>query len=145
MSAAAAAGSRAAGNRRIDWRRGAELLAQGCSLDATAERIGCAPRSLARKLRHDPEFRTWMEEQRPPPPADDGERIAGLRRVLHEAIEKEVRGGNVRVILWLADRLKLVKPIDERTPEQELRDLLGGLSSDELREFEDLRDNDQEG
>lgn len=144
MSAAAAAGSRRAGKRRIDWRRGAELLASGCSLDATAERIGCARRSLARKLRDDPEFRARVEEQRPPPPADDGKRIAALRRVLHDAIEAEVRGGNVRVILWLADRLKLVTPIDERTPEQELRDLLRGLSPDELREFEGLRDGDQE-
>ena len=144
MSAAAAAGSRRAGSRRIDWRRGAELLAQGCPLDATDERIGCARRSLARKLRHDPEFCAWVEEQRAPPPADDGERIASLRRVLHDAIETEVRAGNVRVILWLADRLKLVTPINERTPEQELRDLLSGLSSDELREFEGLRDGDQE-
>lgn len=143
MSAAAAAGSRRAGTRRIDWRRGAELLAQGCPLDATAERIGCARRSLASKLRHDPEFRAWVEEHRPPP-AEGGDRIAALRRVLHDAIEKEVREGNVRVILWLADRLKLVTPINERTPEQELRDLLSGLSSDELQEFEGLRDNDQE-
>jgi len=144
MSAAAAAGSRRAGSRRIDWRRGAQLLAEGCPLDAAAEQIGCARRTLARKLRHDAQFRAWVEEQRPPPPADPGERIAALRRVLHDAIEKEVRAGNVRVILWLADRLKLVTPIDERTPEQELRDLLSGLSSDELREFEGLRESDQE-
>jgi hypothetical protein len=46
----------------------------------------------------------------------------------------------VRVILWLADRLKLVTPVDERTPEAELHELLGSLGPDELREFENLQD-----
>jgi small ligand-binding sensory domain FIST len=55
-------------------------------------------------------------------------------------IEAELKAGNVRVILWLADRLKLITPLGERTPEQELREILGGLSADELQEFEGLRD-----
>jgi hypothetical protein len=44
------------------------------------------------------------------------------------------------VILWLADRLKLVTPPSERTPDHELRQILGGLTAEELREFEGLRD-----
>ena len=44
------------------------------------------------------------------------------------------------MILWLADRLKLVTPPSERTPERELRQILGGLTSEELSEFEELRD-----
>jgi hypothetical protein len=68
------------------------------------------------------------------------DRMADLRRAVHEAIEAEVRNGNVRVLLWLADRLKLITPPSERTPEQELREILGGLSQDELKEFEELCD-----
>ena len=55
-------------------------------------------------------------------------------------IAREVGLGNVRVILWLADRLKLVTPPSQHTPEQELRQLLAGLTMEELREFETLRD-----
>ena len=66
--------------------------------------------------------------------------MGDLRRAVHEAIEVEVRNGNVRVLLWLADRLKLITPPSERTPEQELREILGGLSQDELKEFEELCD-----
>jgi hypothetical protein len=46
----------------------------------------------------------------------------------------------VRVVLWLADRLKLVTPPSERTPTRELQALLGSLTTEELREFEELRD-----
>jgi hypothetical protein len=72
--------------------------------------------------------------------APDGERLADLRLKLQQAIENEVSKGNVRVILWLADRLKLVTPPSERTPDQELRQILGGLTPEELCEFEKLRD-----
>ena len=71
---------------------------------------------------------------------DDASRSPTCARRSREAIEKEVSAGNVRVILWLADRLKLVTPPSERTPERELRQILGGLTSEELSEFEELRD-----
>lgn len=140
MTGEPAAGSRRARTRPIDWRRGAELLARGVTVAATARQIGCAPKTLSSKRKRDPEFRRWIEEFQPPRPSGDTERLAELRQIVHDAIEIEVRKRNVRVILWLADRLKLVKPIDERTPEQELRALLGGLSQEELNEFEELRD-----
>lgn len=140
MTGEPAPGCRRARTRPIDWRRGAELLARGATVADTARQIGCAPSTLSSKRKRDAEFRRWLEEFQPPRPLGNTERLADLRRVLHEAIETEVRKGNVRVILWLADRLKLVTPIDERTPEQELRALLGGLSQEELNEFESLRD-----
>ena len=68
------------------------------------------------------------------------DRIENLRLAVRTAIEAEVKRGNVRVVLWLADRLKLITPPSERTPDQELREILSGLSPDELQEFESLRD-----
>jgi len=138
MTGAFAPGPRAAGAQRIDWRRAAELLAQGFTVTETARQLGCSRSSLSRRRKRDPGFQQLIEEQRALAHRQ-GERIDGLRRVLTDAIEQEVRNGNVRVILWLADRLKLVTPVDERTPENELRSLLGSLGPDELREFEDLR------
>lgn len=140
MSVLPEAGTRRARPRRIDWRAAAELLASGLSLSAVARRVGCSRSQLSRKRNHDPQFRSWLEQRPPGARTSARQRITDLRQAVREAIETEVRAGNVRVILWLADRLKLITPPDERTPEQELRDLLGGLSQEELREFEGLQD-----
>jgi hypothetical protein len=124
--------------RVIDWHQAAELLAQGMPTAEVAARIGCSRGALARRRRHDPVFQTWMARCGDAEP--DGERLADLRSTLQQAIANEVGKGNVRVILWLADRLKLVTPPSERTPAQELRQILNGLTSEELSEFEGLRD-----
>lgn len=126
--------------RVIDWHRGAELLAQGMSAAKAAACLGCSRSALDRRRKHDPVFQTWMARCRDAATEPDGRSLADLRLTLHDAIEKEVHAGNVRVILWLADRLKLVTPPSERTPDQELRQLLSGLTSEELCEFEGLRD-----
>jgi hypothetical protein len=69
--------------------------------------------------------------------------MARLRRAWDVGIEKAVGKGDVRILLWLADRLNLVAPPSEQTPGGELRDILSGLSPEELREFQDLGDPDQ--
>ena len=144
MSAESPRAIRSGKRQRIDWRHAAELIARGRSLAAVAAQVGCSRNYLARKLRRDAEFQSWVAECARP--AGEGEaqghRLLRLRRTVYDAIENEVRAGNVRVILWLADRLKLINPPDERTPEQELQAMLGGLSQDELEEFESLKDRD---
>jgi hypothetical protein len=126
--------------RVVDWHQAAELLAQGMTAAAVAERVGCSRAALARRRRNDAVFQTWIVRCRAAPGEPGEHRLAALRPTLHAAIEKEVGAGNVRVILWLADRLKLVTPPTERTPAQELRQILDGLTSEELSEFEGLRD-----
>ncbi|MEO1089020.1 MAG: hypothetical protein AAFX81_00160 [Pseudomonadota bacterium] len=68
-----------------------------------------------------------------------GVRIEALRKVLFDSIEDQVREGNIRVILWLADRLRLLE-VNESAPQphDELRSMLEGLEPDELREFASL-------
>ena len=129
-----------AARRRIDWHKAAELVAASTPVDDVASQVGCSRRQLSRRRHHDPLFKAWIEEFRQAALARERTRIVDLGRAVQKAIEAEVKAGNVRVLLWLADRLKLITPPDERTPEQELREILGGLSSDELREFESLRD-----
>ena len=126
--------------RVVDWHQGAELLARGIRIAEAAAQIGCSRGALARRRKHDPVFQTWMDRCRAAGPEANRPQFADLHSTLREVIEKEVRDGNVRVILWLADRLKLVTPPSERTPAQELRQILGGLTSEELCEFEALRD-----
>jgi hypothetical protein len=126
--------------RVVDWHQAAELLAQGLSTADVATRVGCSSGALARRRKHDPVFQTWMSRCREAGAEPDTGRLADLRETLQKAIAKEVHAGNVRVVLWLADRLKLVTPPSEHTPDQELRQMLGGLTSEELCEFEALRD-----
>jgi transcriptional regulator with XRE-family HTH domain len=126
--------------RVVDWHQAAELLARGMTAAAVAERVGCSRAALARRRKNDGVFQGWMERCRAAAAEPEDHRLADLSQTLHEAIEKEVCAGNVRVILWLADRLKLVTPPSARTPERELRQILGSLTSEELSEFEELRD-----
>jgi hypothetical protein len=140
MIARPVAGARRAGSRAIDWRQAAELLARDVPAAAVARRVGCSRSQLSRKRHHNAAFRRLIQEFEDAAAERERNRISDLRLAVHAAIEAEVRKSNVRVILWLADRLKLITPPSERTPEQELRAILGGLSSDELREFESLRD-----
>jgi transcriptional regulator with XRE-family HTH domain len=127
--------------RRIDWPYAARLLAEGLSLGEVAERVGCSKSQLSRKRNRDPEFIGWVDDARGKPPEDRARaQFADLRRAVRRAIEAEVRAGNVRVILWLADRLKLVVAPEERPPERQLDRLLRDLSPAELNEFHALRD-----
>jgi hypothetical protein len=126
--------------RAVDWQQAAEFLAQGMTIAEAATRVGCARTTLERKRRQDADFQSWMARARDPA-ADAGvRRFEDLRPAIHKVIAHEVGLGNVRVTLWLADRLKLVTPPNQQTPEQELRQLLAGLTTEELREFEALRD-----
>lgn len=127
--------------RRIDWPSAARLLAEGLPLGAVAERVGCSKRQLSHKRNRDPVFIGWVDACKTKPSKDLArDEFADLRRAVRRAIEAEVRSGNVRVILWLADRLKLVVAPEERPPERQLDRLLEDLSPAELDEFHALRD-----
>ena len=70
---------------------------------------------------------------------DPAERVAALRTVLFDTIEAEVEAGNVRVILWLADRLRLLDVAErQQGPADELRALLDALPPAELKELASL-------
>ena len=124
----------------VDWDRAAELLTRGLTIAAVAERVGCSPATLSRKRRQDPAFQAALERSHDAQPETEDDLRPHLRSTLHGAIEEQVRGGNVRVIVWLADRLKLVTPPSQSTPQEELRAILNELSPEELKEFEALRD-----
>ena len=66
-------------------------------------------------------------------------RVSALRDALLDAIEHEVQIGNVRVILWLADKLRVLEASSgEKKPAEELRHFFAELDGDELREFASL-------
>jgi hypothetical protein len=141
MTAAPKAGTRAA-PCRPDWRLGAQLLANGEPLAVVARILKCSRSQLSHKRNHDPQFQDLIEEFRQMGPE---ERLARLRHSVHRAIDRAVALDNVRVVLWLADRLKLVTPPNEQTPDHELQNLLNGLSAEERSEFESLGDPEPAG
>lgn len=141
MTVAPEAGARAV-PYRPDWHRAAEMLAQGHTAVEVARTLPCSRSQLSRKRNHDPQFQAWIAKYQQEDLSPD-QRIARLRRAWDAAIEKAVGKGEVRILLWLADRLNLVTPPSEQTPGGELQDILKGLSPEELREFQDLGDPDQ--
>jgi hypothetical protein len=66
-------------------------------------------------------------------------RVSALRDALLDAIEHEVQIGNVRVILWLADKLRVLEAsTGDKKPADELRRFFAELDGEELREFASL-------
>ena len=130
--------------RLVDWRHAARLIARGVRIADVAREVGCSRTHLSRRRNHDAVFRAWIEESSTREAAHvgaEGEPLHELRQAVNEAIRREVKGGNVRVILWLADRLKLLEPPGEQTPDGALGEMLRGLGPAELREFAALRDD----
>jgi transposase-like protein len=131
---------RRAGKRVIDRNRAAGLLTQGMTVAAVAEHIGWSRNTLSDRQRRDPDFETSLADDRETQVSEEGRELAEMRQPLEQAVVNQVRGGNLRVLLWLADRLKLGTPPNELTSDQELREMLAGLTSEELSEFAALRD-----
>lgn len=124
----------------IDWRMAAELLARGLTIAEASRQVGCSRSQLSRRRNHDPLFQSWIEACEINLPPVRERKMSSLRQRLHDAIDTEVQSGNVRVILWLADRLKLVTPSDKENSPSELDDLLKAMSDQDLKEFESLKE-----
>ncbi|MGI9416519.1 MAG: hypothetical protein ACR2RA_01645 [Geminicoccaceae bacterium] len=124
----------------VDWRMAAELLARGLTIAEASRQVGCSRSQLSRRRNHDPLFQSWIEACEISLPPVRERKIGSLRQRLHDAIDAEVQGGNVRVILWLADRLKLVTPSETETSSAGLDDLLKAMTEQDLKEFEGLKE-----
>jgi hypothetical protein len=94
-------------HRRVDWSHAAQMLANGCTVTQTARWMGCSRQHIWRILRASDAVRLRLGEERARIAAECGAEVEGLRRQVARAIREEVEVGNVRVILWLADRLNL--------------------------------------
>lgn len=124
----------------VDWRMAAELLARGLTVAEAARQVGCSRSQLSRRRNHDEVFKSWITSFETSLPRAPERRLGSLRERLHHAIDDEVQSGNVRVILWLADRLKLVNPPEKKPQSSALDDLLRGMSEQDLKEFENLKE-----
>ena len=106
---------------------------------AEAARVGCSCYALERKRRHDPTFQSWMARAR------ESAAAAGTGRSMicaRQSTSDHARGRlRQRPRQPVAGRSPQAGDAPaNRTPEQELRQPFAGLTMEELREFETLRD-----
>jgi len=94
--------------RPLDWALAAEMLAEGCSTAQVASKIGTSRQHVWRVMKDSDVFRRRFAANRLRSIAEAGGVIDGLRGEVAETLKREVLGGNIRVTLWLADRLGLV-------------------------------------
>ncbi len=93
--------------RRIDWGEAASLLADGVPTVEVARFVGCSRQHIWRILRSSNAMRVRLGEERARIAAECGAQVEALRRPIALLLEREVLSGNVRVAMWLADRLGL--------------------------------------
>ncbi|HFD14902.1 MAG TPA: hypothetical protein ENJ38_01190 [Rhodospirillales bacterium] len=132
------AGERATPGHAVDWDDVARLLAAGHSHREVCELAGCTLPQLQAKLARSAAFREAVERHREQGPGEPAVMYDRLRRLVYTHLERLVRSGNLRVLLWIADKLKLVQPLDKAAPELELQSVLENLSDEELARFEAL-------
>jgi transcriptional regulator with XRE-family HTH domain len=102
----------------LDWGRIVELLAQGVSTLDVAQRVGCSRQTVWKVLRRSRALEEALDDAESELGVNARLRLRGLRP-LADSLAAEVDKGNVRVILWLADRLHLA---DDRPWRRTARD-----------------------
>jgi transcriptional regulator with XRE-family HTH domain len=103
----------------VDWGRIVELLAQGVSTMDVARRVGCSRQTVWKVLRRSRALEEALDDAETELGVNARLRLRGLRPLLADSLAAEVDKGNVRVILWLADRLHLA---DDRPWRRAARD-----------------------
>jgi len=123
---------------RPDWDDAARLLAAGFTPAEVARFVGVRPSQVRGRLQRVKAFRDQVEEYRAAGRTDPATAYEHLSRIVYVQLERELRAGNLRVLLWVADRLKLVRPPEADPARGELAGLLASLSSAEREELAGL-------
>jgi|GEM_PF-2041083 len=98
------------GSKRYDWDLAAALLARGSGVGYAARTVGCHRTTVWRALQRSEAFRRRIAELRADYVTEAAAPLDRLRGEVVAGIRQEVALGNVRVLLWLADRLGLAAP-----------------------------------
>ena len=98
----------APGRAGVDWELACCMLASGTSMPEVARELGCSRTTLWRALKDSPELRLRIREERTCLAYESEARLGGLRGRLVMAIEAGVRRGDTRLIIWLAERLRIL-------------------------------------
>ena len=91
----------------FDWGLVARLLAEGVAVERIAATFGRQPREIRRQVKRSARLRRAIAMYRDGDAGDAAARLVALRRPVVERLERLIQADNPRVLLWLADRLRI--------------------------------------
>jgi hypothetical protein len=92
---------------RVDWEKIAVMLANGRQMNDIVGATGCSRQTIWRALRRSPRLVERVREERTRLQSEAGSMVDGLRILVANGLIRLVHQGDTRVLLWLADRLKI--------------------------------------
>ena len=120
----------------IDWCEAARLAATGLPHREISERVGCSRSQLYRRMAGCALFKAlvaaYAAADRSEPTAED---VASIETRVRRKVVDEVAEGNVKVALWLAERLRLFTPDSEDSPEDTIQRLMESMTPLERAAF----------
>lgn len=130
----------------IDWCEAARLVAAGQPSRDIVARIGCSRSQLYRRRTRCPLFQALVAAHVevsapagggaiPVPAAAPGTAAASIEAKVRRQVESEVADGNLKVALWLAERLRLFTPDGESSAEETIRRLMDSMTPLERAAF----------
>ncbi|HYD31638.1 MAG TPA: hypothetical protein VEB64_12380 [Azospirillaceae bacterium] len=93
----------------VQWDTVAVMLGRGATVTGVAEHFGVSRVTVWRRMRADDRFRRLVEETQANARAEAAGRVEDLREDVARQLRRLVKAGNVRVVLWLAKELGVVR------------------------------------
>ena len=94
-------------SRRVDRRRVARLAAEGRTTVEIAQELGCSRQHVWRLVRNSMPLHQALNDADAEVDFNSTGRLMGLRPIVVDELARRASDGDVRVLLWLADKLKL--------------------------------------
>ncbi|RME21082.1 MAG: hypothetical protein D6806_15310 [Deltaproteobacteria bacterium] len=117
--------------RPVPWPEVARLLAAGLTEAEVAELVGCEVRTLRARITRWGGLEQVVARYREECAENPRETYRRLVELVYAHLERQVRSGNLRVLLWVADRLKLVRPVEADNEPDPLEERLAALAEDD--------------
>lgn len=117
----------------VPWQEIARLLAAGLNDAEVADILGCDLAALRRRVKRWGGSAELVARYRQECAESPEETYRRLVELVYAHLERQVRTGNLRVLLWVADRLRLVRPLAVPRETDELETKLAALAEEDDR------------
>ncbi|GBD43418.1 hypothetical protein HRbin40_00891 [bacterium HR40] len=125
------AGTRAGSRRPVPRQEVVRLLAAGLDEREVATILDCDLRALRARIRRWGGVAELVARYRQESAESPEETYRRLVDLVYAHLERQVRNGNLRVLLWIADRLRLVRPFELRNAPDALEEKLAALAEED--------------